>query len=186
MEILVVFTILLIIVTAIYRFLSSARHTTSLVTAKGEAKEMAELVLKFLERDISTSVAYQKILDSGQVEITKTFKNNAKGWEMLVPHNTPEGELQNKKIAYIYSKEEKTLEREEASASRHLLCAKVDALEVVASGPLVTVDVTIAIIPPGSKVQQTHRQKMVVNIRQARDSNTDPRWRNPEDVDKRY
>lgn len=190
-EVLVAFVILILLSGALYRLLNSARHTTSSTIAKGEVKGMVEIILRAMERDISTSHAVVTAVGNGKFSIDRSFQLLPVGWPvggctMLVPEIVPETKKTTyKRVEYLYEAEKRTLIRNDASGSRRILCENVDMLvfhEATNTSPLIDVEVKVSLIPPGSKVPQFHHQKLVINIRQAREANLDPRWREPSEI----
>ncbi len=184
-EVLVSLVILGVLSGSLYWILSSARQTTSLSTARGQAKDMVEIILRSMERDISTSFAVVTALGENRFAVERSFQALASGGcTMLVPEALPgpKKEVAYKRVEYLFDPSRRTIERNDASGSRRLLCSEVDMLEIKAVSTftsLVELEVKVSIIPSGSQVPQSHHQKLVVSIRQARESNLDPRWRTP-------
>ncbi|HOY68692.1 MAG TPA: hypothetical protein PLP29_17575, partial [Candidatus Ozemobacteraceae bacterium] len=71
-----------------FKVLLGARHAAGLAAAKGAAKDMAEIVLKALERDISNSRATPVMEGSGASRkpvVKRSLQAAGSGWTMLVP-----------------------------------------------------------------------------------------------------
>ncbi len=166
-----------------FKVLISARHTTGLATAKGAAKDMAEVILKALERDISNSRATPVMDGSGtnrKPVVRRSFQQSGSGWTMLVPEGSS-----SKRVTYTMTGT--SLQRIDASGSTRLLSASVDDLRIAdLSDGQVAVELKIGLVPDGMKTPVIHHQRLLVTIREAVEAALDPRWRNTTDVLNNY
>ncbi|MFZ2957523.1 MAG: hypothetical protein WA705_11580 [Candidatus Ozemobacteraceae bacterium] len=190
-EVLVGAVIMVIISGGMYKILSASRFTAAIATARSQAREMADVCLRSLEKDISSSQATVKT--AGSTTTTKpvvvlSFQpQGTNSWTMLIPEGNS-----FKKVTYSFDGSNK-LERDDASGSKRLLCDKVVAFSIsdmntVAGLPQeqVSIEIKVGIAPEGVKEPQVHHQKLLVTIRAATQANLDPRWRNTNDVINNY
>lgn len=179
-EILVCFFITLVMAGGVYHLIISSKHTAAVAQAKGEAKGMAEVILRALQRDIGASVATVKTVKVGGVPTAKielSFQNPTNNrWTMLVSEANS-----SKRVGYEF--DAPVLRRVDASGSTRIMCEHVDdfSIATLAHGQI-EVKVKIAITPSGLKTPQIHSQNALVTIQQAIDINLDARWRTNNDV----
>ncbi|HEY9071768.1 MAG TPA: hypothetical protein VIV61_16030 [Candidatus Ozemobacteraceae bacterium] len=172
-----------LIIFGAFKVLLGARHAAGLATAKGAAKDMAEIILKALERDISNSRATLVMAGSGadrKPVVKRSFQPAGSGWTMLVPEGTS-----SKRVTY--QMDGKRLERADASGSTRLLSEAVEDLRIAdLSEGQIAVEIKIGLIPDGMTEPVVHHQRLLVTIREAVEAALDPRWRNTNDVLNHY
>ncbi len=182
MEVVIAAAITIIISGGIYGLLSATRHTATLAKARGEVKEMAEIVLRQLEKDIATSRANVSTVGAGPNNaptVTTEFKAVGGGWTMLVP----EGKSWMK-VDYQLALPRLT---RVASHTSRILCSHLKELKIsTLSVEQVAIDLEVELIPEGMKTPVSHRQTLLVTIREAVKYKLDPRWRNNDDVINSY
>lgn len=182
-ELLVASVISCLLIFAVFRILSGASHTAALATAKGAAKDMAEIILKALERDISNSRATLVLAGSGggqKPAVKRSLQPSGSGWTMLVPEGNS-----SKRITYTLNG--KKLERADASGSTRLLCEYVENFVITdLSEGQISIELKIGLVPEGSKSPIFHNQRLLITIREAVEAALDPRWRNITDVLNNY
>lgn len=182
-ELLIAAVITVLLIFGVFKVLLASRHAAGLAAAKGAAKDMAEVILKALERDISNSRATVNMTGSGGNQkpvVFRSFQPSGTGWTMLVPEGAS-----SKRITY--QKAGKKLSRADASGTTRLLCESVEELLIAdLSEGQVSVDLKIGVIPDGMKEPVIHHQRLLITIREAVEAALDPRWRNTNDVLNNY
>ena len=182
-EVLVGALIFIVLAGGAYKILASMRLTAALTTAKAQAKDHAEICLKALEKDISSSQATvdPNSLTNGSPTVTLSFAPVSGGWTMLVPEA---GSF--KRITYLYDGMLR-LTRNDASGTARVLSDHVTKLTISElKQEQYTIEIRTAFTPEGSKSPQEHRQTLIVTIRAAITNNLDARWRNTQDVLNNY
>ena len=178
-EVLVAFLITIVLTGAVYKILSGMRQTAAVTTAKGQAKDMATVVLKAIEKDLSATHAY--IDPTVAASVTTSLVQAGNTFSMLVAEAGS-----YKKVTYDWDGS-KNLFRDDASTTRHLICDKVSSLKLnLLSVEQYQVEVKVSIVPEGNVASQTHHQSILVNIKEAGAAYLDPRFRNTTDVLKNY
>lgn len=178
-EVLVGALIFIVLSGGAYKILSAMRHATAMTTAKAHAKNQAEICLRALEKDISTSNASidPSVLTNGSPTVTLSLQPVSDGWTMVVPEA---GSF--KRITYHHDGT-KRLSREDASGSTRLLSENVTKLTLTElTQQQYSVEIKTAVTPEGILTPQEHHQTMLVTIRAAIANNLDARWRNTQDV----
>lgn len=178
-EVLVGVLIFIVVSGGAYKVLSAMRLTAALTTAKAQAKDHAEICLRALEKDISSSHSTidANTLTNGSPTVNLTFAPISGGWSMLVPEA---GSF--KRVTYSYDGSAK-LTRIDASGSTRLLSDHVKGLTISVLKPeQYTIEIKTTFTPEGSIHAQEHRQALLVTIRSAITNNLDSRWRNTTDV----
>lgn len=182
-ELLIAALITGLLIFGMFKVLLASRHAAGLATAKGAAKDMAEIILKALERDISNSRATAVMAGSGGSQkpvVVRSFKQSGSDWTMLVPEGAS-----SKRITYRI--DGKKLSRVDASGTTRLLCESVEDLRIAdLSEGQIAVELKIGLIPDGMKVPVIHHQRLLITIREAVEAALDPRWRNTNDVLNHY
>jgi len=182
-ELLIAALICSLLIFGAFKVLIGARHATGLAAAKGAAKDMTEIILKALERDISNSRATLVMDGSGTSRkpvVKRSFHQSGSGWTMLVPEGAS-----SKRVTYAMNG--KKLERVDASGSTRLLSEDVEDLRIAdLSEGQVAVELKIGLVPDGLKNPVIHHQRLLITIREAVEAALDPRWRTTSDVLNNY
>lgn len=177
-EVVIAAALTIIIAGGIYGLLSATRHTATVAKAKGELKNMAEVILRQLEKDISTSRAKVTTVGSGSTAsptVTTDFQPTGNGWTMIVPEG-----MSWMKVDYEVALPNLT---RTASNTNRLLCKYVKKLNISKlSVEQWSIDLEVELVPEGMTKPLSHQQTLLVTIREAVTANLDPRWRNTEDV----
>ncbi|OQA07542.1 MAG: hypothetical protein BWY66_01345 [bacterium ADurb.Bin374] len=178
-ELLIAAVITGLLIFGVFKVLLGARHAAGLAAAKGAAKDMTEVILKALERDISNSRATAVMAGSGGSQkpvVVRSFKQAGSDWTMLVPEG-------NSSKRITYRMDGKKLSRVDASGTTRLLCESVEDLRIAdLSEGQIAAEVKIGLIPDGMKDPVIHHQRLLITIREAVEAALDPRWRNTNDV----
>ena len=179
-EVLVVIAITALIAGFVVNMISNARHTAGIARARGEAKSMAEMVLRQLERDISTSRAKLETLTSGEQIITPTFRRTGPGsCEMMVPDDRDTNT--SKRVSYSLNGSQ--LIRDEQGGVSRAICSNIEEFDVaMLSDELVSINLKTGVIADGQLTPQIHHQTMIVTIREAIKARLDDRWRGDGDI----
>ena len=178
-EVLVGVLIFIVLSGGAYKILSSMRITAALSTAKAQAKDHAEICLRAMEKDISSSqvTVDANTLTNGSPTVILSFAPVSGGWQMLVPEA---GSF--KRITYQFDGTAK-LNRVDASGSTRLLSDHVTKLTISElKREQYMIEIKTAFTPEGTSTSQEHRQTLLVTIRAAITNNLDARWRNTQDV----
>lgn len=179
MEVLVVAAITIIVTGGVWSFLRSMTHTAAISKAKGEAKAMADLVLRAIEKDITDMAASVTIELNNRTKVVTQFSGSGGTWTMLVGEKG-----RYTKVDYLFDPVAKTVTRSADGQSR-VLADKVLDLTISpydADQIKFLVDIQVGIVPPGLKEPQIHHQKLVATVRAAVSANMDPKWRTSEDA----
>lgn len=179
-EVLVVIAITALIAGFVVNMISNARHTAGIARARGEAKSMAERVLRQLERDISASRADLRTSTSGGQTITPTFRRTGPGsCEMMVPDDRDTNA--SKRVSYSLNGSQ--LIRDEQGGVSRAICSNIKEFDVaMLSDELVSINLKTGVIADGQLTPQIHHQTMIVTIREAIKARLDDRWRGGDDI----
>jgi type II secretory pathway pseudopilin PulG len=175
-ELLVVFVITVVIAGMVFHFYAASGHMAAVAKAKGEAKGMAEIALRAMQKDIASSKAWIKT-DSGTSTIELSFKGQgANQWTMLVPEKDS-----TQRVTYSFAKPEL---RREASGSSRVLCDHMEELAISSLGAgQIEIILKVGVIPSGQTQPQIHHQNLLVTIREGIETNLDARFRTTKDLD---
>lgn len=190
-ELLVAVTITIALSAGIFSVMSSARSTAALGRAKDEAKQMAEIALKMLQKDIAISHATidkDNIVD-GKPKVTLTFKaGSASSWSMKIPKVENADSMIDDYVDVEYTLSDKKLVRSGGVEGKSKVVARnISKLDIfVLSAEQVSVEIEAEVTPPGQTQSVKHNQKMLVTIREAVAVNVDERWRTSDEVISSY
>lgn len=169
----------LIVIVAIYSFFSHSTYTALLAKAKGEAKQIAETILRQIERDIATSKVNVKIISNGNKFITKlepSLKITDNNFEMIVPEVNSWMKIEYQFTPpYLYRI---------ASHSKKTLSENVKDFKICfISDEQLTVEVKVELYNKGIKEPIQHHQSLLITLQEAIKYKLDPKWRsNNEDI----
>ncbi len=190
-ELLIAAVITVALSAGIFSIMNTARNTVGLTQAKEEAKQMAEMALAHLQKDIAASHATidkNDIVD-GKPKATLTFEDKGGGkWFMEVPKTEDAEAMADDYVDLEYSLEGTKLYRDGGIEGKKMLVAsKISKLEIFTlSAEQVSIEIETSVIPPSHKTPVTHNQKALVTIREAVAVNVDDRWRTSDEVITEY
>lgn len=186
-ELLVAAVITVALSAGIFSIMNTARNTVGLTQAKDEAKQMAEMALARLQKDIAASHATidkNDIVDD-KPKATLTFQDNGSGkWSMKVPKTEDAEAMSDDYVDLEYSLEGSKLYREGGmEGNKKLVASKISKLEIFTlSAEQVSIEIETEVIPSGHSTPVKHNQKVLVTIREAVAANVDERWRTSDEV----
>ncbi|MBI3038690.1 prepilin-type N-terminal cleavage/methylation domain-containing protein [bacterium] len=184
LETLIAILVFGIVAGALYGILTRASSTQAFANAKAAAKDQAEIIIRTLERDISSAVTEFNTVNA---TYSCSFKATTGGWEMNIPEKSTPNAV--KKVEYLFDAAQKSLSRKVSGpdGGTRLLSDKVEELKMaMVSASSVLIELKIGVVPDGSKIVQIHDQKMSVTIQSAVQSNLDRRWKDPKEVINNY
>ena len=192
-EILVASFIMVIIVIAVYNVIARAMDTSAFATAKGVAKDQAELVLRFLERDISSSISEYSADPTNPAKkiYNNTFSTAGGVWKMKIPGDKTPGSQPNT-AEYSYDSGAKTVTRTLKKSDGTVLETKVlskntETLTISTTSPSqLLIEIKTGVTPEGTRKMQFFDQQLLVTIKSMVEANVDKRWKDSTDIRTNY
>ncbi|GAB4269817.1 MAG: hypothetical protein Kow0029_06090 [Candidatus Rifleibacteriota bacterium] len=184
-ELLVALLVMGLISTAVYSLLSNARYSAALTAARGAAKQEAQIIMRYLERDISNSRA-KLVEEDGKRKVVKTLEildNGATmevfqgGSESLSTHFDNDDASEDSNYQKVdYQLDGTRLYR--TQGTKHLLSANVKefAVEENYDGK-VNVKLVVEKKLSGFKGTVEHVERTAITVREAEQTEVDKRWR---------
>lgn len=190
LELLIAFVILVVISGAVYSVLSSTRNVAALAQAKEEAKDTAEIVLKYLQQDIAASHAEvdKTNMVGEKPSVTPSLNMSGGNISMKIPAKDDASAMVNDYVDVVYSMSGTKLYRQDGNAgNKRLVSSNVSKLDVfMLSDDQVSVEIETSVQPRGHKEPVKHNQKILVTIREAVVVNSDKRWLSSEEALQEY
>lgn len=192
-EVLIAGAVFVILVVYMYNMVSRSMETAAFATAKGVAKDQSEIILRQLERDISSSIVEYS---NSTKEYEITFSSSPGSWKMKTAGDGPTAAPIN--VEYTFNATDHTLSRKNdgPKPGDRIISSKVGSLTLdlmpppptpapqVSSQILVTVET--GVIPEGRTQMQIHQQQLLVTIKSILDANADKRWKDPNNIQNNY
>lgn len=178
----------------IFSVLHSARSAAELSRAREEAKQMAEMALHSLQKDIMISQATidKKTLvgegDNQKPSATLSFQGGGGSWTMKIPKDENSTAMASEYVDVSYSLSGRNLMRSGGVEGKtKLVAGYISKLEIFAlSQDQVSIEIETEVKPSGEKNPVKHNQKALVTIREAVTVNVDDRWRTSDEVITEY
>lgn len=195
-EVMVGIVITTIIGGMVFAFISSARHSAAIATAKARAKQDAQIIIRHLDKDISNSRAKIKMKngkpvvdpdDSNKFLVENTLEISANKIVAYIPRkntgtdktyfdsNTDSENSDYKKVEYDISG--KNLTRTEDSKTVKLSDGVKELKAEEDYAGKINITLTVEKRIPGSNDFVQHVERTAITIRQQEAASVDKRWK---------
>lgn len=185
-EILIASLVFVIMSGGVWTIMRSTTQVAGISQAKDEAKGMAEIILKHLQQDVAVSKADidKKNLVKGLPTVKTSFTAGGGQISMKIPKPGVTAKMDDDYVDVVYSLNGKELFREDGNTgNKRLLSSNVSKLEAfVLSDSQVSIEIEIEVLPPGAQTPVTHKQQVLVTIREALADAVDSRWLTSDEV----